>query len=310
MNAKGGMRVRRVAAHLGDRWRRRADPAWLADWHPRPFELPGGFTEVVEMGEGPPLLLLPPLPGYKEAWLACAASLARSFRVITLDLRVRFEGAPRWDVLIEDLERVLDALGVGAAGVVGHSLGGALAQHWALARPERARALVLSSSFARVTTPPAHWGPRYLEQPLVLAGQRLLPRGPALRLARRLAAAEAWVYDPRCDQRVLDFVRACICRASVAEVTGSLRLAWAHDSRAILPHLACPTLLLMGERESPFVREATAELGRLIPGATLAVSPGVGHLHPLSGAPWLVETIAAWMEPRLASAGESPVSGP
>ena len=31
------------------------------------------------------------------------------------------------------------------------------------------------------------------------------------------------------------------------------------------------------------------------PGATLAVSPGVGHLHPFSGAGWLVETVGGWI---------------
>ena len=57
-------------------WRRHADPAWLPGWEPAPFELEGGSTEVVVMGEGPTLVLLPPLPGFKESWVACAAPLA------------------------------------------------------------------------------------------------------------------------------------------------------------------------------------------------------------------------------------------
>ena len=38
----------------------------------------------------------------------------------------------------------------------------------------------------------------------------LLPQRLALSVARRLAARERWVYDPSCDDRVLEFVRFCI----------------------------------------------------------------------------------------------------
>ena len=288
-----------IAAHLSQAWREHADPAWLDGWKPAPFALEGGFTEVVQMGEGPVLVLLPPLPGFKEAWVACAAPLSRRFRVLTFDLRVRFRGGPRWEALLLDLVRILDELAPGPVGVVGHSLGGALAQRLALERPERVQAMVLSSSFARVTTPPGHWYSRYVEQPFVLAGQRFLPQRLALALARRLAARERWVYDPSCDDRVLEFVRFCIRDVGLDAVRSSLQLAFEHDTRAALPRLACPTLLVVGERESEFVSRAAAELETLIPGAELAVSPGVSHLHPLSGARWLAETLTSWMGPRL-----------
>jgi len=293
--------VKRVAARLGDGWRRHADPAWLTGWEPVPFEIGGGLTEVITMGAGPTLVLIPPLPGFKEAWVACAAPLARAFRVVTFDLRVRFEGRPRWEPLLADLECVLDRFAPGAAAVVGHSLGGALAQRWALARPGRVRALVLSSSFARVTTPRGHVWSRYVEQPFVLAGQRLLPPRAALAVARRLAAKGAWVYDARCGDQVLDFVRFCIRDVRVVAARDTVRLAFAHDTRAALPGLSCPALVVVGERESDFALAAAAELARLIPGAEHRVSPGVAHLHPLSGAAWLIETLTSWLGPRLGS---------
>jgi pimeloyl-ACP methyl ester carboxylesterase len=288
-----------IVAQLGDGWKRHADPAWLEGWEPLECELSGGTTRVVVMGDGPTLVLLPPLPGVKEAWIACAGALARRFRVVTFDLRARFDGRPRWEALLEDLERVLERFAPGPVGIVGHSLGGALAQRWTLAHPERVRALVLSSSFARVTTPRGQWRSRYLAQPLVLAGQKLLPERAARALARRLAASESWVYDRRCDDRVLDFIRCCIRDLAIPDVTGPLRLAWDHDTRSTLGAIRCPTLLVIGERETLFARNATAELSRLIAHAEVAVSPGVGHLHPLSGAGWLAETLTAWLAPRL-----------
>jgi pimeloyl-ACP methyl ester carboxylesterase len=270
------------------------DPAWLEGWEPRPFELGDGATEFVVLGQGPMLLLIPPLPGYKEAFAGVAARLARRFRVVTFDLRIRFRGAPTWSALLGDLERIADALAPGPAVVLGHSLGGALAQRWALARPDRVQALILSSSFARVTTPRAQLWKRYVEQPFVLASQRWLPEGWARSLARRFAARGLWVYDRRCDPRVLEFVRLGIRELPLAHAWRCVRLALAHDVRCELHRLRMPTLLVVGERESAFARGATDELARLLPHAERRVAPGVSHLHPLSAPEWLERTVTEW----------------
>ena len=301
-----------VALRLADGWQRRVDPAWLAGWHPRKFDLGDGTTEVVVMGVGRPLLLLPPLPGYKEAGIALAGRLARRFRVITFDQRAHFAGPPAWESLLADLTRVADVFAPGAAIAFGHSLGGALAQRWALARPERVAALVLGSSFARVGATRGQWRKRYLEQSLVLTSQRWLPESLAAPLARRFAARGAWVYDPRCDEQILTFVRHGIRSVPLGAARQCVRLAFAHDTRAELPRIACRTLLVVGERETRWAREATEELARLIPGAEGRVSPGVAHLHPLSGAAWLAETVGGWLERGLSlepRAAPAPVSG-
>lgn len=285
----------RIGVHLPDGWQRTVDPAWLAGWQAQPFPLAGGTTDVVAMGHGPPLLLLPPLPGFKEAWIGVAHRFARRFRVITFDLRGRFAGPPSWPVWLEDLARIAAAFAPGDAIVMGHSLGGALAQRWTLAHPERVRALVLSSSFARVGSTRGQWRKRYLEQTLVLASQRWLPEGLAAPIARGLAARGAWVYDARCDERVLAFVRRGIRGVPLSLAGQRVRLAFAHDTRADLPRVTTPTLLVVGEREARWAREATEEMARLIPDADLRVSPGVAHLHPISSPGWLAETVAAWV---------------
>jgi pimeloyl-ACP methyl ester carboxylesterase len=242
------------------------------------------------------------VPGFKEAWLGVAARLARRFRVVTFDLRVRSPGTS-WDQQLEDLERVADAFAPGEAFVAGHSLGGALALRWTLARPRRVRALVLSSSFAVLGghTPP-HWRKRYFEQLLVLASQRLLPEALAAPAARSFARAGAWVYDPDCDERLLGFVRYCIRHHSIAVARECVRLAWRHDLRDDLGRIENPTLVVVGERESRWALSAARDLAARIPGAELRVSPGVSHLHPLSAPAWLATTMETWLDGR----GEAP----
>ena len=289
----------RIGTHLPDGWQHTVDPAWLEGWHAQPFALAGGTTDVVVMGptagSAPPLLLLPPLPGFKEAWIGVAHLFARKFRVVTFDLRARFVGPPSWHAWLEDLARIADAFAPDEAIVMGHSLGGALAQRWALARPERVRALVLSSSFARVGSTRGQWHKRYLEQTLVLASQRWFPQGFASPIARSLAASGAWVYDAHCDEHVLAFVRAGIRGVPIALATQRVRLAFAHDTRDDLPRITAPTLLVVGEREARWAREATEELARLIPDAEVRISPEVAHLHPISSPRWLAETVTEWV---------------
>src|SRR5262245_25028125 len=123
--------MRSIGARLDVGWRRAADPAWLEGWEEREFELSGGFTRLVVMGEGPPLVLVPPLPGFKEAFVACARLLARRFRVVTYDLRAVFDGRPPWEALLDDLRRVTEAVKPGLLAIAGQSVGGALAQGFA-----------------------------------------------------------------------------------------------------------------------------------------------------------------------------------
>lgn len=301
--------MRWIAERLAPGWERRVDPSWIEGWQPRPFELEDGWAEVVVLGSGPALILLPPLPGWKEAWIAVAGRLARRFRVVTFDFRSRFGARSPWEALLADLTRIADAFAPGPVAVAGHSLGGALAQRWALARPERVRALGLSSSFARVGSAPGHWRKRYVEQLVVLAGQRLLPERLAAPLARNLATRGAWVYDSCCDDRVLAFVRHAIRRQRIGLAVERVRLAMTHDARAGLDGIRCPTLVMIGERETAWARAAADELARLVPGAELRTSPGVGHLHPLSAPAWFAETLGDWLEagfrPRAAGVREA-----
>jgi pimeloyl-ACP methyl ester carboxylesterase len=284
-----------VGARFPEGWRARVPPEWLEDWSPRPFDLGDGTTEVVTMGEGPTLLLLPPLPGFKEGFLALARRLARRHRVVTFDLRARFPGTPTWEALVTDLERVADTFAPGPSIVLGHSLGAALAMRWAALRPERVSALVLSSPFARTRAPGVHSWKRWVEQPVVLASLRWLPEGWARRLSTGYARRGAWVFDAACHQAVLDLVCHGIRRMPVGDAWQCVQLAFEHDERASLARITAPTLLVVGERETAWAKAAEAEVARLLPRAERVVSPRAAHLHPLSAPEFLAERTLAWL---------------
>jgi pimeloyl-ACP methyl ester carboxylesterase len=283
-----------VGARFPEGWRARVPAAWLERGSPQPFDLGDGITEVVTMGEGPSLLLLPPLPGYKEAFLTLAPRLAARHRVVTFDLRERFAGRPTWDALVADLDRIADAFTLGPVAVVGHSLGAALAMRWAARSPERIASLVLSSPFARARSPGGASWTRWVEQPFVLASLRWLPDAWSSRLASRWARRGMWVFDPACAGPVLDLVRHGIRAVPLALGRQCVALAFDHDERASLPRIAAPTLLVVGDRETAWARTAEAEVARLLPRAERVVSPDAAHLHPLSSPAFLAERVLEW----------------
>ncbi|WP_223189388.1 alpha/beta fold hydrolase [Nonomuraea terrae] len=90
-------------------------------------------------GDGPPLLLLHGLGGTLDAWQELAPALTGAYRVVAMDLRghgLSGDAPWEWDAVLDDVEAVVDRLGLGAPAIAGHSLGGMLAVLWAARHPE------------------------------------------------------------------------------------------------------------------------------------------------------------------------------
>ncbi|MFI9782967.1 alpha/beta fold hydrolase [Kitasatospora sp. NPDC051984] len=94
-----------------------------------------------------PLVLLHALGENAGSWDEVTPALTRDRRVYALDLRGhgRSDRSAHYslDLMQADVLRFLDALGLGAVDVVGHSMGGIVAYLLAQRQPERVRALVL-----------------------------------------------------------------------------------------------------------------------------------------------------------------------
>src|SRR4051812_48165241 len=111
---------------------------------------PGGLTlGYREWGrpDGPVVILLHGLGSDAGDWAPIGPGLGHRFRVIALD--ARGHGRSDWATsyalteLRDDVLEAMNALGVLAAAVVGHSMGGVVAYLLAATHPDRVRALVL-----------------------------------------------------------------------------------------------------------------------------------------------------------------------
>src|SRR5688572_6329656 len=97
-----------------------------------------------DTGQGEPLLLVPGLSGRGSFWVNQVTEFARDFRVVVHDHRGTARSTHsriRYSVeqMADDVLRLMDALGIETAHLVGHSTGGAIGQVLALEHSHRLR---------------------------------------------------------------------------------------------------------------------------------------------------------------------------
>jgi len=112
-----------------------------------------------QLGHGEPLVLLHGLFGAGDNWLSVAPALAERFQVFLPDLR-NHGNSPHhavmdYPLMAADVDRLLAAVGLAEASVIGHSMGGKVAMQLACDFPHRVKKLVVVDIAPR-TYPPVH----------------------------------------------------------------------------------------------------------------------------------------------------------
>ena len=118
------------------------------------FEHDGCKLYYETCGQGAPLVLLHGLAADNASWLSVRGMLEKEFTLIMPDNR--FSGrsscaanhAADIKTLAQDTRALLERLGVKKAAIAGHSMGGFVAQEFALAFPEMTDALILECTAA------------------------------------------------------------------------------------------------------------------------------------------------------------------
>jgi pimeloyl-ACP methyl ester carboxylesterase len=238
----------------------------------------GTELAVTVGGAGPPLLMIPGLGASRRVYAPLLPLFAAHLRVVVLDPRgvgdSGFTPGPyTMAQLASDAAAVLDAAGLEAASVWGASMGGMVAQHLALAHPDRVDRLVLACT----TCGGAHAVPPTPAAAAALLGKGARTPGEAYRLACTVLYAEDWqaehpdFIDREVAERERHPVRGGVFSAQQAAARG-------HDTFDSLPRIAVPTLVLHGTADAVIPVENGRILAERIPGARLHLLPGRGHL--------------------------------
>ncbi len=255
-------------------------------------ERDGGVIGGWRAGSGTPALVLHGGPGLTDVTEGLAAELGDHFETFRYQQRglppSTVEGPYSVDGHVADALAVLDAFETERAWVVGHSWGGHLAMHVAVAAPERIAALVLVDPLGAVPDGgeadlEAHFAaqlPSDLAARMAALDERLL-RGEGSPEDGREMMAAVWPYYfarpeaappmPETDMNITDYSDTWV---SIRE----------HFDRGTLvnglPSLDCPTLFVLG-RNGPIPPKWGELSAALVPGARVEIVEACGHF------PWL-----------------------
>jgi pimeloyl-ACP methyl ester carboxylesterase len=198
-----------------------------------------------------------------DAWTPQLDGLADVGRIVAVDLPGHGGSSGTIPKRIEDAAAVvadfLDALGIGPVVIGGHSMGGAIAQQFALAYPERLEGLILVGTGARLRVLP-----RLLDVLAIdaRAGVDLLMSlavGPQARAELRAALHRSTADNPP------------------DVVLGDLQACDAFDVMSRISTIRAPALVICGEDDQLTPPKYSWFLGRHITGARVVVVPGAGH---------------------------------
>ena len=241
---------------------------------------------IAEAGDGQnPLLLVHGFTGAKEDFTPWLDRLAASgWHAVAPDLRGHGasakppqEAAYSFEIMADDMLDLADALGWERFVLLGHSMGGMVAQFMACKAPARLDGLILMDT--------AHGPLRNLDPALVdaavaivrsqgmdaLAGILAERQGPLETAAHRRLIDERAGYAEFCDRKLRATSPALYAAMAPAFLSAADRL----DSLRALPE-SLPVLVIAGELDEPFLgpsKRMADGVGR----AVLEIVPDAGH---------------------------------
>jgi pimeloyl-ACP methyl ester carboxylesterase len=236
-------------------------------------------------GSGEPLVLISGLGYPLWQWHKMVPALAEHFQVITFDNRGvgqtdKPAGPYTAQMLAADTAGLLDRLGLEKAVIMGHSMGGYIAQAMALDFPEKVSKLILcSTNFG---------GPRHVpvspEAFAILTDTTLDPL-TRFRMGLKVSTAPGWVdTNPDILKEWVEWRAANPMDPAAYQAQVAVGLSLISEEAAFenkLPNISAPTLILFGAQDKVVPPENAELLAKQIRGSQIAIIPDAGHFFPI-----------------------------
>ena len=246
--------------------------------------------QLHRIGSGPPVVMVHGLGLDRRAW-DCLGTLSDRFELIAYDLPGHGETpVPPSPYGVEELSEQLGAVMRGAciprAHVIGHDLGGLVAQHLAASEPGMVDHLVLCN-----TTPCYNDDDRATWQQHAAMARQV---GPAslLRTIEPMWFTPAFLAK---DPPALRLMRDCLSACPAEGFARACEALAAADLIDIASEIYARTLVVVGEHETLAYREAADWLAQSIAGAKLAFVPHAAHGAVLEQPNWMMQVLRSFL---------------
>ena len=231
-------------------------------------------------GEGEPLLLIMGYAASSGQWFRQIPGLSREYRVVAFDNRGTGQSDKpdipySMEMLSRDVAGLLDALGIDASHICGHSMGGMIAQDFALRYPDRVITLILGATSC---------GGVHTIAPDEKTITFLFDPERRLRLSPEEAARESLPFI--CSQEFIDnnpdiveqFIAKGVEHLTPLHVyTRHAEALMGYDTYDRLPQIKAPTLVICGTADRLLPIENSRLLASRIPNAELVVLENMDH---------------------------------
>jgi 3-oxoadipate enol-lactonase len=179
-----------------------------------------------------------------------------------------------FEMLAQDVENATAREAVDRPVVVGHSLGGMIAQTMLRRRPQGYRAAVLTGTSPAFGDPSGEFQRKFV-------ADRLEPLARGKSMPQLAAEIVAGLIGPAPDPRGRALAESCMAAVPASTYQASVRCLLAFDERANLGRVQVPVLCLAGEHDRNAPARMMERMAGKIPGARYTCLPGVGHLANL-----------------------------
>jgi pimeloyl-ACP methyl ester carboxylesterase len=231
-------------------------------------------------GRGEPLVLIYGYAGHSGLWFRQIPALSKRYRVMAFDNR----GVGRSDkpdipytmaMMAGDVAGLLDVIGVDSAHIFGVSLGGMIAQHFALNYPQRVMSLILGCT---------NCGGVHSIQPAPESLAALFDFERFKKMTPEEVARQAmpFCYSQKFIEENPDIVDKRIAKqleypTPRRGATKQADAVMGHDTYELLPRIKSPTLVIAGDNDRVIPFENSQILASRIPKAELVIIKGAGH---------------------------------
>ena len=246
----------------------------------------------VEAGRGEAVVFLHGVGGDSASWVPQIDAFSADFRAIAWDMP-GYGGSPALErmtfpALADSLLELLDRLELDRVHLVGHSMGGMVAQEFAASRPERVRTLVLSATSPAFGRPDGGFQKRFVEA-------RIAPLDDGSTMADLADEMVETMLGPSADADGAAIARRSMAAVPEATYRAAISCLVTFDRRDALAGYAMPVLVLAGETDTNAPAPMMEKMAGRIPSAEYVCMAETGHLGNLENPAAFDEAVGSFL---------------